>query len=203
MARRTIIFPAMPEETKSPLEALIEPLEEFEYFADHQPAGDESLFERLYISLHVDEAQPDREYGVEVFFINDVTEVFGDQEEEEDAIIAQFMLILPFRIQIDGYLEVMRFCNLVNRMLPLGAFGLSEQDEAVYLRYCLAAESRAIPHDVLMEVVSAMEYACRAYSSQFEALSTGAMKYDDIVREMEGNGQQLPSVGDPALFTNA
>ncbi|RBP46188.1 hypothetical protein DES53_102574 [Roseimicrobium gellanilyticum] len=193
----------MSEETKSPLEALIEPLEEFEYFADHQPAADESVFERLYISLNVDDPQPDREYGVEVFFINDVTEAFGAQEEEEDAIIAQFMLILPFRIQVDGYLEIMRFCNLVNRMLPLGAFGLSEQDEAVFLRYCLATESRAIPHDVLLEVVSAMEYACKAYASQFEALSAGTMKYDDIVREVEESGQQLPSVGDPALFASA
>jgi hypothetical protein len=193
----------MPDDTKSPLEALIEPLEEFEYFADHQPAGDESVFERLYISLHVDDPQPDREYGVEVFFINDVTEAFGAEDEEEDAVIAQFMLILPFRIQIEGYLEVMRFCNLVNRMLPLGSFGLSEQDEAVFLRYCLATGSRAIPHDVLLEVVSAMEYACKAYSSQFEALSNGVRKYDDVVREIEEAGQQLPSVGDPALFTNA
>lgn len=193
----------MPDESPSPLAALLEPLEEFEYFADHQPAGDESLFERLYISLNVDDAQPDREYGVEVFFINDVTEAFGAVEEEEDAVIAQFMLLLPFRIQVEGYLEVMRFCNLVNRMLPLGAFGLSEQDEAVFLRYCLAAESRTIPHDVLLEVVSAMEYACRAYAPQFEALSTGARKYDDVVREIEEAGQQLPSVGDPALFANA
>lgn len=192
----------MSEDTMSPLEALIAPLEEFEYFADHQPVGDESLFERLYISLHVDEESP-REYGVEIFFINDVTEAFGDQEEEEDAIIAQFMLILPFRIRIEGYLEVMRFCNLVNRMLPIGAFGLSEQDEAVFFRYCLATESRAIPHDVLLEVISAIEYACRVYALQFEALSIGARKYDDIVREIEEAGNQLPSVGDPALFAGA
>ena len=193
----------MSDETKSPLAALIEPLEEFEYFADHQSAGDESPFERLYISLNVEDPQPDREYGLEIFFINDVTEAFGDQEAEEDAIIAQFMLILPFRIQIDAYLEVMRYCNLVNRMLPIGAFGLSEQDEAIYLRYCLATESRAVPHDVLIEVVSAVEYACKAYASQFEALSTGTKKYDDYVREFEQTGQQLPSVGDPALFVNA
>jgi hypothetical protein len=193
----------MSDETKSPLEALIEPLEEFEYFADHQPAGDESAFERLYISLNVEDPQPDREYGVEVFFINDVTEAFGDREAEEDAIIAQFMLILPFRIQIDSYLEVMRYCNLVNRMLPIGAFGLSEQDEAVFLRYCLATESRAIASEVLIEVVSAMEYACKSYASQFEELSTGTKKYDDYAREFEQSGQQLPSVGDPAEFVIA
>lgn len=193
----------MSDATKSPLETLIGPLEEFEYYADHQPAGDESPFERLYISLDVEDPQPDREYGLEIFFINDVTEAFGDQEVEEDAIRAQFMLILPFRIRVDAYLEVMRYCNLVNRMLPIGAFGLSEQDEAVYLRYCLATESRAIPHDVLIEVVSAMEYACKAYAPQFEELSTGAKKYDAYVREFEQTGQQLPSVGDPALFVNA
>ena len=172
-----------------------------EYFADHHPATAEGQHESLYIPLDVeDEAHPEREYGLEVFFINDVLEAFGDQEEDEDAIIAQFMLILPFRIPVDYYLDTLRYCGVANRMLPIGAFGLSEQDGAVYLRYCLATESRAIPQVVLLEVVSAMEYSCKEYGSQFEKISKGELTVDEYLREMEASGHALPPVVDPDLF---
>jgi len=190
----------MAEETKSPLQALVEPLEELEYFADYQPAGGDSVMEKLYLSLNVDEGHPEREYGLEIFFINDVTEAFGDEEEEEDAIVSQFMLILPFRIPVEAYLNVMRYCNLINRMLPVGAFGLAEEDAAVYLRYCLTTESRTISQTVLLEVVSALEFACKEYAPQFEAFCKGEKSFDDIVAQVEESGLQIPSVGNPDLF---
>ena len=185
---------------KTPLAALVEPLAELEYYADHQPAGEDSIYEKLSVTLNVEEEHPEREYSLEIFFINDVTEAFGDDDEEDDAVITQLMLVLPFRISTEAYLDVMRYSQLVNRLIPVGAFGLSEDDGAVYLRHCLATESRAIPRDILIEVVTALEYACREYAPQFETISSRRKTYDDIVREFEVAGRALPSVGDPELF---
>lgn len=190
----------MPNVINSPLEALVGPLEELEYFSELQRAGDDGAYERLHISLNPDELHPDRIHSLEVFFLNDVAEAFGDEEEEEDAVIAQFMLLLPVKFPLESYLHVMRYCNLVNRLLPVGAFGLSEQDGAVYLRHCLATESRNIPPDLMIEVVRALEYACRQYGPHFESVGSGAKTYDDLVLEFETSGQQIPSVGDPAIF---
>ena len=191
----------MSELLLSPLQSLIEPLAEFEYDAEHQPAGEASIYETLFITLDIEEDRPERNYTIEVFFINDVTEAFGDEEAEEDAVIAQFTLILPFRIRVESYLEILRFCTLVNRLTPMGTFGLSENDEAVYLRYCLATESRSIPPVVLLEVVSALEFCCKEYGPLIEELSNGTRTYDDHIAAFEATGRQLPSVGNPDLYT--
>jgi putative sensory transduction regulator len=194
----------MATETLSPLQTLVAPLEELEYFCDHRPVGNETPYESLYISLNVDEERPERAYGLEMFFLNDLAESLGDEEQEEDAIIAQFMLVLPFPIPVEAYLDVMRYCGLVNRLMPVGAFGLSEDDGAVYLRHCLATADRIIPEIVLIEVVTALEYACKEYGAQFEELSTGKKTYEDHVARFDEAGLPIPSVGHPdALATTA
>lgn len=186
--------------TKSPLAALLEPLEDLEYYADLQPVEQDGLYEKLYLALDVDEDRPELEYGLEIFFINDVLEAFSAEDEAEDAVITQFMLVLPFRFPVESFVEVMRLCNLVNRLLPLGAFGLSEDDDAVYLRYCLATESRAVAPEVVIEVVQALEFACREYGPHFEGVALGRSTSGDFRAKFEESGHRIPPVGNPDHF---
>jgi hypothetical protein len=185
---------------KSPLARLMEPLEELEYYADHLAITEDGMYERLQLRLEVDESRPELEYSVEIYYINDVMEALGAEMEGEDAILTQFMLVLPFRFPIEAFIEAMRLCNIVNRLLPMGAFGLSEQDDAVYLRYVLATETRAIPGDVLIEVVQAFEHACQEYGPHFEKIAQRESTADAFIAAFEASGHPLPSVGNPDLL---
>lgn len=190
----------MAEQTQSPLAALACPLEDLEYYVDLQRIEDNGLYEKLYLALDVNDERPELEYGLEVFFINDVMEAFGDETGGDEPVIAQFMLVLPFQFPGETMLEAMRLCNYVNRLLPLGAMGVSEEDGAVYLRYCLAAESRAVPEAVVIEVVQALEFACREYGPYFERIALGQAIVADFLAKFRESGHQIPTVGDPSLF---
>ncbi|WP_038160587.1 YbjN domain-containing protein [Verrucomicrobium sp. BvORR106] len=190
----------MTEQTQSPLAILAGPLEDLEYYVDLKPVQEDGLYERLYLTLDVDEERPELEYGLEIYFINDVMEAFGSDTDAEEAVVTQFMLVLPFSFLAETLLEAMRLCNYVNRLLPMGAFGVSEEDGAVFLRYCLASESRAVPESVVIEVVQALEFACREYGPHFEKISLGQSAVKEFLGTFEESGHQIPSVGSPELF---
>lgn len=191
----------MPETYLSPLSLLKEPLEDLEYIVLHEPVNGENLVEKLFISLEIEGQPQRRQFVIELFFVNDVLEAFAGPTEDEDGdetIMAQFNLVLPLSIPAHAYGDIMRVCNVVNRMTPLGAFGLSEDDGAIYLRYSLAAESRDLPEAILLQVVSAFEYLSLEYTPIFAAITEGRSSAQEFMDSFAKSGNPIPSVGNPA-----
>ena len=191
---------ALTDTELTPLGSLIEPLEDLEYIATLHRVESDGLIETLHVLL---DGAPDRTgllFNLEICIMNDLMQAFGDEDEADEAIITQFMLVLPFSFTPESYLEVMRLCNIINRLLPVGAFGLSENDGAVYLRYCLTSASRYIDDVVIAETVQALEFACREYGPHFEKASQGEAAASDFLRKFAESGHTLPSVGDPSLL---
>jgi hypothetical protein len=193
----------MPADTETPLSLLKDALEDLEYTVFHERVGADSVMEKLFISLEIEGQPAERQFVIEVFFINDVLQAFGGEDADDDAIMSQFTIVLPVVIPPSAFLEINRFCALVNRLAPLGAFGLSEPDQAVYLRYCLATESRDMPDTVVIQVVSVFEYLCREYLPQFESICDGSLTVDAFMAAFEKTGHAIPSVGNPALLSGA
>ena len=191
----------MPETYLSPLTLLKEPLEDLEYSVVHESVNSENLVEKLFISLEIEGQPAKRQFIIELFFVNDVLEAFAGPTEEDDdgdeTIMAQFNLVLPVSIPTQSYGDIMRVINLINRLTPLGAFGLSEDDGAIYLRYSLAAESREIPEALLLQVVSAFEYLSLEYTPIFEAMVEGTSSAQEFIDSFEKSGNPIPSVGNP------
>jgi hypothetical protein len=193
----------MAAEIETPLSLLKEALEDLEYTVYHERAGGDNLVEKLFISLEIEEQPPQRQFVIELLFINDVLHAFGGDDDDDDAIMSQFTLVLPIVVPTAVFTEINRFCSIVNRLAPLGAFGLSEADQAVYLRYCLASESREMPDSLVIQVVSVFEFLCREYAKLFAAICDGSDTTDAFIKSFARTGNAIPSVGNPLLLSGA
>jgi hypothetical protein len=190
----------MAAETETPLSLVKEALEDLEYTVYHERAGGENLVEKLLISLEIEEQPPQLQFVIELLFINDVLHAFGSDDDDDDAIMSQFSLVLPMLIPRAAFDEINRFCSIVNRLAPLGAFGLSEADQAVYLRYCLATESREMPDSLVIQVVSVFEFLCREYAKVFASIGDGSYTSAAFIEAFASTGNTIPSVGNPVLL---
>lgn len=184
----------------TPLARLLEPLDDLEYTVAHAPVDSTNLVEKLYIQLDLENQPPERRFIVELFFVNDVLQAFGGDDDDADTLLAQFTLLLPIVIPDDVHLELHRCLALINRLTPLGAFGLSEADQAVYLRYTLAGESREIADTVLIEVLSIFEYLCQEYLPLFETVRAKTLTAQRLTAQFAESGHAIPSMGDPRAF---
>lgn len=186
--------------TDSPLSRLLEPLHDLEYVVTHTPVDDANMVEKLFINLEIPEQDLRRRFIVELFFINDVLQAFGGEDDEEDAIMAQFSLVLPLLVPVEAGSEVGKMMGLLNRLTPLGAFGYSEADSAIYLRYTLTSESRALSDALLLQVLSVFEYLCQEYVPVFEAICEKQLTTEMYINKFSETGHKIPPIGDPILL---
>ncbi|MGF1562904.1 MAG: hypothetical protein ACFB3T_12085 [Geminicoccaceae bacterium] len=177
--------------------------------------GDEIVpFERLQILLLTDEK--DRDFVVQVMFVDDLVdnmpltaEVLGedlddellDEEDDDDAVILLFSTILPYRAKPSSAGDLARLLMVVNRLLPIGAFGYIERDQGLYLAYPLTLLSRdALEGRVLEGVINRLIFAIESYNGLIEAVATGSKTADDVFAEIEEMGMPLPPLGEPHVM---
>lgn len=126
------------------------------------------------------------------------TDEFDADEEDEDATLLLFSIVLPFKATAETAVETMRVLLAVNRLLPIGAFGYSESDGALYLAYPLALEDKAaLTPLVLEEIINMLGFAAESYGELLESAASGAASASEILADLRDAGLEMPGVGDP------
>jgi len=181
------------------LTAIQEVIEDLDYRTIYSPPEESAPFERLSVLIGNDAQQ--RPLTLQLYFINDIAFAVGGGEDEEDthdAIFLQFMLLLPTPVQADRFGEVAEYVLLINRILPVGAFGISRPDGTVYFQYSLGLAEREVDENVLDEVVQMIEVFVNKFEGNIAEISSGKMRAAAAIQALTEEGVVPPPLGPTA-----
>jgi hypothetical protein len=159
--------------------------------------SEERPFELLFVGVGEDAKK--RGYTMQIHYVNDVANAVGGHDTPDDAYILQFFLVFPFLIKREHRADVSRAILAINRILPVGAFGLSEQEGTPYYQYNLASSARLRDKKVLLEIMSIMGFFTSEFSPKFEAIGDGQITCDALFAELAKGGIVFPPITPPKL----
>lgn len=181
-----------PFNSTSSLEAIAEYLkaEEFPVYLP-KPTPDLQL-DQLYVGLFKDEAG--RDYVLQVVYVNDLAKSTGVTAEENEILLLQFFVSFPFKAEQTFLGDISSLILTINRILPLGAFGLSQKEGTIYFQYILASETKQISKLVSVEVTNIIGMFVKEFAPKLASVATGEKTVDEVLKEMESTGLVIPSV---------
>ncbi len=154
------------------------------------PISEDNLFERLFIGLGQDSQS--RDLTLQIHFINDITNALGVDDDAADAYILQFFLLLPFTLNKTYMSEIARVVLTLNRILPIGAFGISEDDGMAYFQYNLICAEHKVDDKVLVEAVSIIGFFVSEFAPRIDQVSEGKISYEALIQELSHSGIDFP-----------
>lgn len=175
---------------QTPLSRLGDILKKDDFVVHLNEKGPEIPFEQLFVSLGED-AQ-DRPFILQMLFVNDLAGIMKLEEKAEDATLLQHFLIFPFIANAMTVPELSKLILMLNRIIPLGAFGLDVNRGTPYYQYILAAPDREINQTVALEAVSMIGMFTMEFASKLEAVASGEKKAQDVIKELEEIGLFIP-----------
>jgi hypothetical protein len=148
---------------------------------------------QLEVVAHVDDQG--RPYIARGTFLNDLSEAVSGADAEGDPVYLQLVCILPFELSgPDRLADVGGLLFMLNRLMPLTQFGLSEVDGLVFLRAVLTSETRAVPPRMVCEAIGMMQVFLEAWGDPIERLAGGRASLDEIVGELQATGFTAPGL---------
>lgn len=153
-----------------------------------QPPNADHAYEQLLVSIDDPPPAPGEEstFVFQLFFASDALAA-QNPEAGEGAAILQFLLNLPLDASEDAgrLLDLYQLFSVFNRILPIGAFELSESHQA-YLRYSLLAEHKAhLTVGQLVEVLEILSFFTLRMAPAMAALVYGGKSLEQAVAEAE------------------
>ncbi len=181
----------MKSSNKTPLTPLREMeafLKEEEFEAEVILPDNGGTCERLVFGLGTDDAS--RTYMGSAYFINDLTQAAGIEDEDDDAIFLQFFAELPIEVSIKHKDPLAHWLLNLSTILPVGSFNMSINVDkiSVYYAYNLASASREIDPMVFMEVISVMISFCHEFATLTEEVGTGKKDLKTALVELNEKG---------------
>lgn len=180
----------------TPLAELASILEEADFPVVYQEADDKSPVEQIFIPLEGQTEEQD--LILQMLFVNDLVDSMGvtdkedKDEEDEDAQLLQFFIYLPFETPPEKRADLALFLMTINRLLPVGAFGLSHKEGTVYYQYILASEDKEVSPLVALEVVSMISMFILEFVPKIQLVAEGNQDCESMIKKMEEEGITLP-----------
>ncbi len=179
-------------DTETPFSRLAGVLNALEMPALLLPVNAENPVEMLLVSVDeppLAEGQETR-FVFQLFFAGDmVAQALNEggavDPDDSDSVILQFIMRLPIDQTPVDLLGLYQLLSILNRMLPIGAFDLNE-DNQVYLRYGLLAESKAgLTLPQVVEVLDLLRFFVLRMTPGIAALSKGEQRLEQVLPEIE------------------
>lgn len=185
---------------QTPLNFIAEVLEDADFPVVFQEADKDSPVEQVFVPLEHDKEELSG--ALQILFINDLTKTLGIAQEDEDddeLQLLQFFLLCPFQCKAETCSEVALFILALNRILPIGSFGMSQKEHTIYFQYVLALEDQdeALNPVVILEVVSMISMFVSEFIEGIACVAKGEKTSAALLEEMEAKGMVLPPLGFP------
>lgn len=179
-------------DTETPFSRLAGVLNALEMPALLLPVNAENPVEMLLVSVDEPplEAGQESHFVFQLFFAGDmVAQALNEggalDPDDSDYVILQFIMRLPIDQTPVDLLGLYQLLSILNRMLPIGAFDLNE-DNQVYLRYGLLAESKAgLTLPQVVEVLDLLRFFVLRMTPGIAALSKGEQRLEQVLPEIE------------------
>ncbi len=156
------------------------------------PVTEENQIEALLVSL--DDPPPTEEnparFVAQLFFASDaVTAAYeqsgGPEPEEGETAILQFALALGLNCPETRHLDIYRLMSIYNRILPVGALDLNEENE-LYVRYGLLADTKnAITIPQVVEVLEIFSFFIPIMADGLEDVIAGEATLEEAIAATE------------------
>jgi len=174
----------------TPLGLLQSFLEDEDYDTQLIPVTPDQPFEILQVDL-TDDVEGES-VQLNMHFVNDVTQALGSLDDPDDVFLLNCLIIFPFQAQQDKKVEAMELILSLNRLLPIGSFGMSFPDRSLYYQYHLATEDRDIPENVILDVVGMMGFFVGEFVPKIKAVLQGELTAQAYLDELAKGGIELP-----------
>ncbi|MCP3881567.1 MAG: hypothetical protein GY701_24740 [Sulfitobacter sp.] len=147
----------------------------------------------LTLSLQVDDAG--REHSL-------IIQAFPGADSEEPSIIG-FSATLPYAVtSVEVVPEIMRLLFWLNRMTPLGHFGLQEEDAVITFAYnLLASDPDLLETQLVAETVSVIAHALIAKGALIDQVVGGAATCDEVLDALRAQAEAQFGAGQGFVVT--
>lgn len=183
----------------TPLQTIAKDLESKDFATYSPEVSKDNPFEQLYVSLGQDESE--RDFILQLVFVNDLASAMGVEQDSDDPFLLQFFLSFPFLAKKTTVNETALLALTLNRIIPLGAIGLSQAEGTLYFQYVLACPDDKPSSILIEEVVSMIGMFVTEFAPKLELVATGKKKSKEVVDEMEKLGLKIPPVMPPPNAT--
>ncbi len=149
------------------------------------PKNDENAVEQLLISIsEKTEEKSDVEHVTQLMFVNDFLEASNIETGKSDYLIAQFFTTLPFKLKQEKILELYQLLSVFNRIVPVGYFGISDEEGAFH-RYSVVTKGREIDPGIVTEIISMISFFVNRIAGKLSALAAGEKNLAEVLAELE------------------
>lgn len=173
-----------------PLQIIAEALADENYASEYLPANDNRPIDMLLVSLTGENSS--EPVILELTFTNDLLLKAGVEENIDDAMILQFLVRYRFSFAKESAAELALLLMALNRVLPVGAFGLSEDVGTVYLQYALFLPSRMVDQDVLGTIVAGIDSLATDLIEPIQAVGGGQRNAQEALQQLQEQGLIIP-----------
>jgi len=151
---------------------------------------EESPVEQLLALLHLDEQQ--RRYLLQMTLVNEAAGALGFPMDDDEVFMTQMLVLLPIDVPETFAIETSLLLLTFNRILPYGAFGFSEEEGIVYLRYVSTSATIDPAPEVIVQNVLSLQYFVIGLTPHIEAVASGARGRAEVIEMLEAEGIMLP-----------
>jgi len=163
------------------LKSLGDSLNQAGYTTSIVPPSSEVPFEQLYIILEAD--SQGRPRAMQLQYVPVEASAHGDH-------LLQIVSTLPFQYNAGLAGDVARMILLVNKILELPGFGLSEADKACYYHYVHICPKGEINGPLLLDLLPTFIHYVDEFGPVIEDIASGNKTHQEAIEEMLG---ELPA----------
>jgi len=146
----------------------------------------------LFCLYHVDDQG--RDYIAHILFANQVSAAMGVPTTNDDIIFLQLTSVLPFPVTEAGEADTALLLHGLNRTIPHGVFGYSEEEGLVFFRAVLTHSSMDIDPNLAFEAINMTRFFVASYAPLIEPVASGSVARMDLYRALQEKGFRIPGV---------
>jgi len=170
------------------LSAIQKYFEESGFETHLEPSSEETPFDQLFLSLGKDEEMRDLTLQVRLF--DQILPEGTHRKELSHPRFLDFFAVLPFSVDEKTFSSSARLVSLINKVILLPGFMLSETDNILYYRYIYPSLSEELSPSNLEMIVCTIIYQLETFSKPFEEVALGNKTYETVVSEANQHVQR-------------
>jgi hypothetical protein len=158
-------------------------LEQEEYPFLHVSATDNIPYERLLVSLGVDQKKRDLKVEVTEHTLP-VLPKFASSADQTLPSKIQFRLILPFKVKNSSLNDISSLLHFLNQSIDLPGFGLDELEGRVIYRYVWLTSPSHLDKISIITLLNALTLNLMLFSDTIESIAKGSSTFNDLLSEI-------------------
>ncbi|MCE5295252.1 MAG: YbjN domain-containing protein [Chlamydiales bacterium] len=103
--------------------------------------------------------------------------------ELHDGELIQLLSFIPCNVEPSHLQDLARLLHMLNKELDMPGFCLDEGSNTVFYRLMMPTLKKEFQPDVLEALINTSQMVCKSFATVIEALATGAMTLDEILKK--------------------